>query len=228
MSIYKYLNTLVSKYYINRDWSHGQNHVNSVKKLCTIISKNMHITDKHSLLIINSAALFHDVWDNKYIKNSNDIYTLKNKLRNDLKLLNLNNSDIDDIYTIIDNISFTKELNNRLNGKLIHLGKLSLYRNIVSDADKIESLGKKGIERIFIYEYNLDKTKTIPEYINITKNIYNNRFKILINYDYIKTSIGKHLAKPLIQEMEYIINNQNLLYSIAFKLCKPTKKRKRE
>jgi len=179
----------------------------------------MKITDEKALLIIYCSALFHDVWDDKYIKNINHINSLKDNLRTDLLFLDLNNSDIDDIYTIIDNISFTKELKIRLTGFNLNLGRLSLYRNIVSDADKIESLGEKGIERIFIYQYNIDNSKNIYYYINIIQNIYYSRFNILINHNYITTYYGKLIAKPLIDQMETIINNNNILYNIALKHC---------
>ena len=130
----------------------------------------------------------------------------------------LDNKDIDNIFTIIDNVSFTKEYNLNKRGLILDLPKIddiNILRDIISDSDKIESLGLNGINRIFIYEYHLDKTQNIEYYISTIKNVYYNRIKIIIDKHYIKTEHGKLLSNPLIDEMNNIINNENVLYDIT-------------
>jgi len=221
----KSLHNLVLNYYKNRDESHGYQHVYSVYNIAKDIAKNLNINDKKQLLIIKCAALFHDAWDHKYI--TSDI-NIKSNLRNDLKRLDLDNTeldntkldnkDIDNIFTIIDNVSFSKEYNLNKSGILLDLPKIdniNIFRDIISDSDKIESLGLNGINRIFIYEYNLDKTQNIEYYISAIKKVYYNRVKIIIDQNYIKTEQGKHISKPLIDEMNNIINNENVLFDIT-------------
>ena len=216
----KYLHFLAGHYYKMRDASHGYDHVYTVYNLSIKISNKLNIIKKKDLLIIKCSALFHDVWDNKYISNEKEVISLKKELREDLKRINLSDSNIDDIYTIIDNISFTKEYNLNKLGEILYLGELNLLRDIVSDADKISSLGKDGIIRMFIYEYSLDKGKYIDDYILIIKKLYQNRFRPLINNNYIKTSYGKILAEPLILEMRDIIYNESMMLELANTYCK--------
>ena len=216
----KYLHLLAGHYYKMRDASHGYAHVYTVYNLSKIISNKLNIINKKDLLIIKCSALFHDVWDNKYISNEEEVISLKKELREDLKRINLSDSNIDDIYTIIDNISFTKEYNLNKLGEILYLGELNLLRDIVSDADKISSLGREGIIRMFIYEYSLDKEKSIDDYIFIIKKLYQNRFLPLINNNYIKTTCGKMLAKPLILEMREIIYNEPIMLELANIYCK--------
>ena len=216
----KYLHCLAGHYYKMRDSSHGYDHVYTVYNLSKKISNKLNIINKKDLLIIKCSALFHDVWDNKYISNEKEVISLKKELREDLKRINLSDSNIDDIYTIIDNISFTKEYNLNKLGEILYLGELNLLRDIVSDADKISSLGKDGIIRMFIYEYSLDKGKYIDDYILIIKKLYQNRFLPLINNNYIKTTYGKILAQPLILEMREIIYNESIMLELANKYCR--------
>ena len=72
---------------------------------------------------------------------------------------NLINYNIDLIHNIIKHISFTKEFNERQDNKdplkmikYFESDKEQLLRDIVSDADKIESLGHTGIIRIIQYQ----------------------------------------------------------------------------
>jgi HD superfamily phosphodiesterase len=216
----KYLHFLAGHYYKMREASNGYDHIYTVYNLSKIISNKLNIINKKDLLIIKCSALFHDVWDNKYISNEKEVISLKKELREDLKRINLNDSNIDDIYTIIDNISFTKEYNLNKLGERLYLGELNLLRDIVSDADKISSLGREGIIRMFIYEYFLDKEKDIDDYIFIIKKLYHNRFLPLINNNYIKTTYGKILAKPLILEMREIIYDESIMLELANTYCK--------
>lgn len=211
----KYLHNLVLHYYKGRDSSHNYTHVFNVYNMAKKIAKREKIKDKNELLIIKYASLFHDAWDNKYIKSKRKRNKIKEELREDLKKINLNDIKIDNIYEIIDNISYTKEKNIRKDGKKLDLNKLSKLRNIVSDADKIESLGKTGIERITVYEKTKKKNKSVKYYIERVKELYNNRIIDIIENDYIKTISGKDIAKKSMLEMSNVMNDENELYEVV-------------
>ena len=188
----KYLHYLVLNYYKKMDKSHGYSHVFDVYNISMMITKKIkkEITERE-LIIIKMSALFHDAWDNKYIKDKNEIIKIKEELRNDLKKINLNDKDIDDIYIIIDNISFTKEYNLIMNNKKLELFDLTLLRDIVSDADKITSLGKEGIKRIIIYELSVSKINKRELIIEKLKYLYKNRIEYIMNNNYIKQKTEK-------------------------------------
>ena len=211
----KYLHNLVLHYYKNRDSSHGYSHVINVYNISKMITKKIKKINKNELMKIKIGSLFHDAWDNKYIKNEKDIMEKKKELRNDLKRINLNDEDIDDIYIIIDNISFTKEYNLIKNNKKLELFDLTLLRDIVSDSDKITSLGQGGIERIVIYELNMNKIENIEFYIEKIKFLYENRIKHMMKNNYIKTKEGKKIAIEKFNEMKKIMENEKMLYNIV-------------
>ncbi len=217
----KYVHHLVLNYYKKMDKSHGYSHVFDVYNISMMITKKIkkEIT-KRELMIIKMSALFHDAWDNKYIKDKNETIKIKEELRNDLKKINLNDKDIDDIYIIIDNISFTKEYNLIKKNKKLELFDLTLLRDIVSDADKIASVGEDGIKRIIIYELSINKIEKIEFYIEKIKYLYKNRIEYIINNNYIKTEYGKKIAKERFNEMKEIMNNEKVLYNIIIETIK--------
>ena len=89
---------------------------------------------------------------------------------------------IKSIISIIDNISFSKEYNLRKNNKTIELDENTMIlRNIVSDADKIESVGKKGIERMIDFRIYQDNT----EIANDVQKHFKNKFCVfsIINFE---------------------------------------------
>ena len=57
-------------YYDDRDISHGWNHVLQVCKNSLLISQYENITNINKLNIIVICSLGHDIWDHKYVDNS--------------------------------------------------------------------------------------------------------------------------------------------------------------
>ena len=196
--------------YINRDLSHGINHVIKVRDNALNISNKLNITDINVLLKIESAALFHDLWDHKYVcPLSSEYKDVKKKFSNELKLLFFSEHDIKDIEIIINNISLSHEMKLRKNNQEINLKHLQLLRDIVSDADKIEMLGKNGIERIIEFEIHKNHQTKISTLNKTIKDIYDNKLSKLLIDKYIKTEPGIELAKPLIEELNEYIKKLN-------------------
>ena len=82
-------------------------------------------------------------------------------------------------------------------------------RDIVSDADKLEMLGKSGIERIIQYQMHKNPNTTSDELKIIIKDVYDTKISILLDENYIKTQAGREMAKPLMQEMKKYIEMIN-------------------
>lgn len=211
----KYLHKLVLHYYKDRDYSHDYNHVFKVYNIANKIAKNERIINKRQLLIIKCASLFHDVWDNKYVKSKKEKEILQLELRKDLENIKISKEEIDDIYEIIENISYTKEKKQRNKNERIYLKRINKLREIVSDSDKIESTGKEGIIRIIEYERMIKENESVMYYIKKVKDLYKNRILDIIENDYIRTKSGKEIIKERMKDMESIINDEKELYMLV-------------
>lgn len=201
------LTKIAKKMYKGRDTSHGIHHVKRVRDNAMMICKKKNIMDTNILLKIEAAALFHDLWDHKYVVPLSYNYkSIKEQFYSKLKNQYFSDHDIKDIEIIIDNISFSREIQIRNENKYLDLKHLQLMRDIVSDADKLEMLGKSGIERIIEHEIYKYPNKKSHDLKMTVKDIFNNKIKKLIEENYIKTDIGIELAKPLMQEMKNYIS----------------------
>ena len=204
---------IAKQFYKNRDKSHDLDHCLKVKKNSLDLCKSMNISDYNTLFKIETASLLHDAWDHKYV---NDTSLIKKQVRDKLLLIYFSEHDIKDIFIIIDNVSFSKEIKQRnsdtvLISNNLNLKHLQQMRDIVSDADKLEMLGKHGIKRIVLYERHINPKSTIEEYVSKVKHYYSNKIKLLIDENYIKTEHAKFIAIKLINEMDELIDNENLL-----------------
>lgn len=208
--ISKELSNMAKEMYKGRDKSHGIYHVSKVRNNAMLISKKLNIKDSYQLIKIETAALFHDLWDDKYVNIfSNDYQIIKDKFKNELKKRLFSDQEIKDIEIIINNISLSREMDLRKNDKLLSLKHLQLMRDIVSDADKLEMLGISGIERIIQYQIHINPNTTSSELKDIIKNVYNTKISKLLDENYIKTEPGKEMAKPLMEEIENYIKMIN-------------------
>ena len=141
----KSLDEIFLKYYLSRDKSHGIDHIQKVVVNVEKISQN-YILSQREKYILRVSALLHDAYDHKYIVNNKEIVKIKENIHNDLINIGFTWNEIQIIFIIIiDNISFSKEKENRYSELLSLLSiKIIHIRNIVSDADKIEALGLEG------------------------------------------------------------------------------------
>ena len=208
--ISKELSKMAKAMYKGRDRSHGIYHVSKVRDNAMLISKKLNIKDSYQLIKIETAALFHDLWDHKYVNEfSADYKIIKDKFKNELKRRLFSDQEIKDIEIIINNISLSREMELRSTDSLLSLKHLQLMRDIVSDADKLEMLGKSGIERIIQYQMHKNPNTTSDELKIIIKDVYDTKISILLDENYIKTQAGREMAKPLMQEMKKYIEMIN-------------------
>ena len=204
------LTKLAKVLYKHRDESHGVPHVSKVRDNAMLISKQLNITDSYQLIKIETAALFHDLFDHKYINPSSVEYKIiKDKFNDELKKRLLSDQEIKDIEIIINNISLSREIELRNTDKLLSLKHLQLIRDIVSDADKIEMLGISGIERIIQFQMHKFPNTNSEQLKSIIKEVYNNKISKLLDEDFIKTKPGRQMAIPLMEEMKNYIEMIN-------------------
>lgn len=156
-------------------------------------------------LVVSLASLLHDVIDDK-IQDSLDNNCPK--FNNFFNSLDIDIQTKDEILYVINNMSFSKMLSNKIN--------ITKELAIVSDADKIDSLGAIGIARTFAYGSKVGNKIYDPEIlpeINLTQEEYKrkgrkttslNHFdeKLLQLDKYLLTKTGKEIAKDRIWFVE--------------------------
>jgi len=214
-NLYNLLSNFVKEKCINRDNSHGWLHMknvveNSLKIYNLECIKGNIIPSYEIKQLILIVAWLHDVADHKYDHNGylrKELQIFLNK--NFPKYTNL-------ILNIVEHISFSKE--NDCLKKGIDLNWINilgeeglLIRNIVSDADKLEALGKNGFERTCKYTEEVYKKKyakniTYDKLITNVKQHAQDKLLRLKN-EFIHTISGKELAEPLHEQLKYMIDN---------------------
>ncbi|MDT2760289.1 HD domain-containing protein [Enterococcus xiangfangensis] len=117
---------------------HDFYHVERVAKIAKQLAEQEGISDTQ---IIEAASYLHDVIDDKVVT---DVAAETKSLKKFLKELKFSEKDCQEIFEIIENISFSKELEA---GK----ARLTLAGKIVQDADRIDALGAIGILRTAYY-----------------------------------------------------------------------------
>jgi hypothetical protein len=211
-----------------RDDSHGKIHAKAVMDFAMEI---LRMDYPHQYMDLHKAvmmiAYFHDANDRKY-EDSEGNLTKKTRtilgslfLDHEVVLYHHDGSPIKDVnefiemaLRIIKLISFTNEDNLMKKGIKINfeeeLGTLNaLIRHIVSDADKIDSLGERGIVRCRTYTIEawgaLNKNYDLTDLNTEIRRLFDTRFARLID-EFLRTRHGKELARPLLEEMEAGIN----------------------
>lgn len=218
--------SLAKLLYRGRDVSHGIEHVMKVRENSLKLAKKLNVKESIELIKIETAALFHDLWDSKYIKNDKEYISVRNNFRRELSAIYFSTHDITEIEIIIDNVSLSKEIrrkSSRHKNKIIdnmkckesekepekeipELKHLQLLRDIVSDADKIEMLGNEGIKRIVDYEIFNRPQKTSKELEEVVLEVYDKKISKLLSENYIRTKPGREIAEPLMKETEFLIS----------------------
>lgn len=183
---------------IKFDDSHNHMHALEVYKLSKKIIDEFVETDyihEYDYLTIMMASLLHDVCDDKYVDKS----ISKDDLYNFIYKIDQNRSEM--IIKIINNISYSKEVKGLLE-KLPY--PYNIYRDVISDADKIFALGEIGIKRC--ERYTRESNPNIQDDKEIMKLVIKHcHDKLLRLYPehFIKTEPGRKFAEP---EHQIIVN----------------------
>lgn len=207
------LDQICLKYYLNRDKSHGIDHIQKVLTNVDKISKNYIFSERENI-ILRTCTLLHDAYDHKYFQKPEDIINIKEKISDDLIKFGLSWNEIQIIFIIIDNISFSKEKaqKNRYYDLISLLSpNIVNIRNIVSDSDKIEALGIEGINRMILYSIHKFDKITAKTIIDDIKQLCKNKLYILVSENYIRTDLGRKIASQKLEELKKITENDDTL-----------------
>jgi uncharacterized protein len=178
------------------DWWHIQRVWNN--------AKNISNTEGGHILIVELAALLHDIADAKFHDGDEEIGP---RMATDfLKKLNIESEIIYHVEQIIRNISFK--------GGNFEKSFHSLELAIVQDADRLDAIGAIGIARAFNYGGFKNRemfNPSVKPHLSMTKEEYKtsnaptiNHFyeKLLLLKDKMNTTKGKEMAEQRHQYME--------------------------
>lgn len=203
--------TKIEKYVKNKLESdktgHDYQHIKRVVNNCKKIYKNMALSEEDKNIII-SAALVHDLIDYKLVEN---IEKEKSKLIEVLEESDYRENQIDEIIYIIENMSFSANIDGKK--------ELSLLGQIVQDADRLDAIGAIGIARTFYYggskgnhmydDLNKDQVRDLnkEEYLKGSTVIDHFYEKLLKIKDLMNTKEGLKIAEERHSFMQEYLDN---------------------
>ena len=211
--MWEVLSEFVQRVCKGRDPSHGHEHMEKVAKNARYIYENTESDYKndHVYIMLLAASFLHDVNDYKY-----DPDKLLTKQMYDFLMHYFDENDTKLIMNIIDRVSYSKEnnaivLKQKLDWQEV-LGDVGCFiRDIVSDADKLEAIGKIGIQRCIEYNThkyfekngnNISREQLVNDIIT-----HANEKLLRLEDEFIRTKVGKQMAEPLHEEMITAIDN---------------------
>ncbi|KAF3327964.1 HD domain-containing protein [Carex littledalei] len=188
-----------------RDASHDAEHAFRVRDLALSLASEEGLSsdptsDSDSLEIVELAALFHDIGDYKYMKNSVEDTSVVERF---LDEEGLQESKREKILSIIKGMGFKNEVSQTAPIKF------PAEFGVVQDADRLDSIGAIGIARCFTYGGSVNQIlhdPNIPPRQNLSKEKYMNKDEkqTTVNHfheklfklkDLMKTEAGKRRAE---------------------------------
>ena len=194
-----------------RDDSHGMGHFERVRELSMQVAEGSFVFTADEMTLLQLAALSHDFLDHKYVKEK-DYERMKQELLDALRhVACLEEAQAQDVFLISENVSLSKELGGVLEeAELKHRGLMDI-RNCVSDADKIEALGKRGLLRLGEYQRALNGVECVtPTYLRDLANKH-----LLHRYSYLRTASGIQLGKEPYMELLEILACEDRLGKVV-------------
>lgn len=198
--------SFVKKELENAEGGHDWFHIQRVFNTTRLLSKY----EKVNILVVELAALLHDIADPKFHQGNESIGPeLAKKF---LQSQQVDKSVIDHVVNIIQHMSFKNSLEKN------KAPFTSKELEVVQDADRLDAIGAIGIARTFNYGGFKNRAMydpNIPPNLNMTKEEYKaskaptiNHFyeKLLLLKDRMNTETGKKLALQRHQFMEAYLN----------------------
>jgi len=192
MSIPDYLLSFVTEVTKIFDDSHNVTHAQAVTKTTHEIMQSFSTPyDEHFVTMI---AMLHDVCDHKYPE------SIKRSDLSDFIKLHMSDEQAKYADLIIDNVSYSKESKGL---RVILPEPYNTYLTALSDADRLEAIGKIGIDRC--ETFTREHGGKVPE--DVIKHCHEKLLRLLPD-GFIKTPYARKLAEPLHQEIvDYVMHH---------------------
>lgn len=192
----------------NAETGHDWFHIERVYKTAQTINA----IEKGDQLVVELAALLHDIADSKF--NNGDEEIGPQKAGDFLKTIGVEDETILHVQEIIRNLSYKASL-----GTVTFKSK---ELDVVQDADRLDAIGAIGIARAFTYGGYKNRVlydPAIPTNLNMSKEEYKNTTaptlnhfyeKLLLLKDLMKTETGKLMAQ---QRHEFMLSYLDQFYA---------------
>lgn len=184
---------------------HDWFHIQRVWNIARVMAK----TEKADMLVVELAALLHDIADAKF--NDGDEQLGPKTAENFLQSLSVEENVVEHVVNIISNMSFK--------GGNFKTAFSSIEMQIVQDADRLDAMGAIGIARAFNYGGFKNRelyNPAIKPNLQMDKETYKkseaptiNHFyeKLLLLKDRMNTETGKRMAIKRHDFMELYLEN---------------------
>jgi len=194
------LSDFVKEVCTGRDDSHGHAHMKAVAERTRYLIQEDHIDESGNLMLdAITAAWLHDVADHKYDKDG----SLEQRMDDFGRANNIWNYE--ELKRVIKYVSYSSENKAILAGTPLNYVEIlgayySQIRNIVSDADKLEAIGKIGIARALEYTREANPTYSEAEVIaDVHKHAQEKLLRLAS--EFIRTPLARKLAHEKHNEM---------------------------
>jgi len=168
----------------NAETGHDWFHIERVYKTAQTINN----IEKGEELVVELAALLHDIADSKF--NNGDEEIGPQKAGDFMRSVGVAEDTINHVQEIIRNLSFKASFGN--------ITFKSKELAIVQDADRLDAIGAIGIARAFTYGGYKNRVlydPAVPVNLNMNKEEYKNTTAPTINHFYEKLLLLKDLMK---------------------------------
>ncbi len=175
------------------DDTHNYIHIDRVvANLCQILSPTLEVFDYELILIV---TVLHEMFDSKYHEKDDaceHLTLLLDGIINDSEKTKR-------IISIVENVSYSKEVK----GLRKELGFLDMcYLNYVSDADRLDAIGKNGLERCLAYTRSKNPDLEEWEIKKKARDHFDEKLNRLVSDGRFHTERGTEIAQMLHDEMD--------------------------
>ena len=178
-----------------RGESHGLAHAKRVRALALAIYAELGGDDAR---VVEVAALLHDVCDHKYVDPATDAGRACIERRDRFLAETLSASDAAAVVQIMGAVSYSREAKALARGEAPAWAALpeniQVLRHCVSDADKIDAIGVRGLERCAAYA----RERGVRGSLNVAREVAEHCDEKLLRLrdEYVRTAPGKRRAAP--------------------------------
>ncbi|KAF8150066.1 hypothetical protein B0H34DRAFT_732285 [Crassisporium funariophilum] len=184
------------------DSSHDKYHVQRVRKTALALARNVTVSPTPDLLVVELAALLHDVLDKKYVTPEVAADPFAFFLPFFTSMTALHGIDLVEdgrgrqITRVIDNVSWSTEKRLRATGQWTDWHNQCLELHCVQDADRLDAIGAFGVMRCAAYstvtKRPLHTPADDPDYVHTAIEHFHD--KLLNIRDRLKTEPGKKMG----------------------------------
>lgn len=201
------------------DPSHDAFHVNRVRRTALALAKSQ--IPQPDLLVVELAALLHDVLDKKYVSPAEAadpaafFRPFFQSVSPHLDLLGDGRAQL--VVRIVENVSWTTEKKLRAENKIEPWHELCVELHCVQDADRLDAIGAFGILRVAAYSSYVNRPLHTPpgDPQAASSSIQHFHDKLLHIQERLKTPQGRELGAQRHQLMINFLGAVNDEYDVV-------------